>query len=128
MELTEKNYITNRYLWDIEEFRQVHERELSVFFQNYILQNMKYSKDDLLKLVVYSIFFIPTSESYKKWGNFVTVIRTPDEYHEEMSDFNERQTDLYGNIRVFAMTHKDQERKEIIEFNVKDVFEIEYLQ
>ena len=125
MELSEKNYIYNRYLWDMEEIRLSHEAELSTFFQKYILQNKKFKKDDLLNLRTYNIYFIPTSEAYKKWGDYVTVVQAPDEFKEEIISYNQQQIDPFGEIKVCVMSNGKELQLRIIKFSLTEVFDIE---
>ncbi len=66
-------------LWESFEANKIVNEELNNYLQTYINSNNAYSIENIFKIVkmdnhACGVHFIPTSKSYEKYGQFVTII------------------------------------------------------
>lgn len=125
MELTSENFSKNIFIWDDQKLRELFINELHSFFQLYIKQNRAFSRDDFQREGAYNVYFVPTSQSYNMWGQYVTVINVPVEYAEEVIGFNMNQDANINLVKKYAIIHREEESREIVTFDVREVYAIE---
>ncbi len=127
MELTSENFSKNIFIWDDQKLRELFINELHSFFQLYIKQNRTFSRDDFQREGAYNVYFVPTSQSYNMWGQYVTVINVPVEYAEEVIGFNMNQDANINLVKKYAIIHREEESREIVTFDVREVYQIEHM-
>lgn len=111
--------------------------ELENFFKQWILQNQKFSKEDIYRIVkqhqhACGLNFIPTSEAYKMFGPTLTLTdilfdRQEDEEDLLRSSLNgERHS---GFIKGASTDDIRQEQRDCLQeegFDTSNIYEIEY--
>ena len=127
---------TKIVLWESLPAGNLLKEELENFFKQYILQNQKFSREDIYRIVkqhnhACGLNFIPTSEAYKMFGRSLTLTdmlfdRLEDEENLLRSSLNGERH--FGIIKGSSTDNINQEQRDYLRkqgIKMSNIYEIE---
>ncbi len=113
--------------WENEALREKYQDDLCELFKRAISNNNKFSPDSIVNMAMQhaiNLYFYPTSDSYCKYGQYLTIVDVPAEEKMRMQSNDVRNQNYSDSINLVALPENSAENVDVA-VNIKDIYEIE---
>ena len=124
---SEENISNAVTAWENDALRETYQNEFCELFKRAISNNNKFSRDFILDKAlkqVFNIVFYPTSDSYCKYGQYLTIVGVSEEEKKYLQLGNVKNQNCLDTIKLVAFMENSGENVDVI-IRIKDIYELE---